>query len=149
MKKSLVVCLLTLFAFAACGQKDQSVAKKAGDKVGQTITDFASGVGKGIDKRLEVSVEVSKELADRGVSATMAKRGGKSKNAVSVYLISQKPLRGKLVGKALDKDGLERGRAVVDATFLADDAKYLSFDFPDEMEPQWVAKYRIDLRQVR
>jgi len=149
MRKPLLACLLALFAFTACGQKDQSVAKKAGDKVGQTITDFASGVGKGIEKRLEVNVEVSKELADRGVSATMAKRGGKGKNAVSVYLISEKPLRAKLIGKALDKEGKEIGRAVVDAVFVADDAKYINFDFPDEMEPQWVASYRIDIRQAR
>jgi hypothetical protein len=145
MRRLLLVSLLAAFAFTACEQKDRSVAKEAGDKVGQTITDFATGVGKGIDKRLTVNVELSKDLSERGLSVTLGKVSGK--RGLSVYLIAQRAFKSRLIAKALDKDGLEIGRSVVDVSFAADDAKYVNFAFQDEMDTQLVAKYVIDIKK--
>ena len=36
--------------------------------MGETLTDFASGVGKGIDRQLAVHVELAPALVEQGVS---------------------------------------------------------------------------------
>jgi hypothetical protein len=65
---------LVLFALVGCSQKgDESVAKQAGGKAGETPADFASGVGNGVDKQSIVQVEITKELTDLGITKTVAK----------------------------------------------------------------------------
>jgi hypothetical protein len=142
---------ISLVVVAGCGKHDESAAKRAGNAVGETVTDFASGIGKGVDKKMTVNVELSKPLSDRGLSKTVAKLAETEKHAhvskgVSVYLIASKPFKSKLVAKALDGDGLEIGRSTVDVDFAADDAKYVNFTFDPQMDRQLVAKYVIDLK---
>jgi hypothetical protein len=147
---------------AGCGSDDESVAKKTGAKVGETLTDFASGVGKGIDKKMMVNVELSKELADQGLSSTIAKAGGIDldrprdpvrpekdlhQSSILVYVIAAKPFKGTLIAKALTKDGQEIGRCPADVEFAADDAKYVTFAFHHDMDTQLVAKYAIDAKK--
>jgi hypothetical protein len=43
MKNAAVVLLL--LAVSGCGKRDESIAKKVGEKVGETATDFATGAG--------------------------------------------------------------------------------------------------------
>ena len=117
-----LACLVTVsLVFAAgCGSDDESVAKRTGTKVGETLTDFAAGMGKGIDKKMVVNVELSKDLADQGLSSTIAKAGGLDtdrphdpvrperdlhQSSILVYVIAAKPFKGTLVAKALTKEG--------------------------------------------
>lgn len=132
-----------------CGRKEESLAKKAGGKVGEVITDFAAGVGKGVDKQMSVNVELVPALAQAGITRTVAKSlaMGASTNGFSVYLVAQRPLKGKLIAKALNKEDQEIGRSLVDVEFVADDAKYVTFTFGKEMDSLLVAKYVVDLRQ--
>jgi hypothetical protein len=149
--KSLVSLLaILLIGFAGCGKRDESLAKQAGSKVGETITDFASGVGKGVDKQMLVTVDLAKPLVEAGVAKTVAKSTGMNPDqprGITVYLTASKPLKAKLVAKALSKDGQEVGRSVVDVEFTADDAKYVTFKFDREMDSQLVDKYLIDLKK--
>ena len=51
MKKIAVFTVACTMLLCSCGKKeDESLAKRAGSKVGRTLTDFASGVGKGIER---------------------------------------------------------------------------------------------------
>jgi len=105
-----------LFLVAGCGKDDESLAKKAGAKVGETLTEFASGVGKGIDKEMAVTVELSQALADAGMTKTIAKAGGldhPNTKTILVYLVAQKPFNSLLIAKALNKEGQELGRSIV------------------------------------
>ncbi len=143
------VILLTL-AIVGCGKSDESLAKRAGSKVGETLTDFASGVGAGVDKKMIVTVELSKALVDAGISRTIAKSGGidhPDAKTMSVYLTSQKPFKATLIAMALNREGLEIGRATADIDLAESDAKYATFAFPGEMDTQLVAKYTIDVRK--
>jgi hypothetical protein len=138
-----------------CGKHDESLAKRAGNTLGEAATDFASGVGKGVDKQMAVNVELSKSLAEKGLSKTVAKLSGPDltnaskplhMRGISVYLIASKPLKSKLIAKALSKEAEEIGRSVVDVDFAADDAKYVDFKFDRQMDSQLVARYVIDLK---
>jgi hypothetical protein len=143
---------ISLVAVAGCGKqdKDESMAKRAGSAVGETVTDFAKGVGKGVDQQMTINVELSKPLRDAGISKTVAKLGGieiAKSRGISVYLIASKPLKSKLVAKALSKEGEEIGRSIVDVDFAADDGKYVNFKFDSQMDSQLVVKYAIDLKK--
>lgn len=146
--KPLAVPLAALVALSlGCG-KEEGRAKRAGQSFGETMTDFAHGVGSGIDNRLQVEVELSPGVVDLGLSKTVAKSAGidDTKKGIAVYFISQKPVNGNLVAKAMNADGEEIGRSVVEVEFSADDAKYVTFRFDKEMDSQLVARYVIDAR---
>jgi hypothetical protein len=140
-----IICLaFVLLVTVGCGKKsDESLAKQAGGKVGETLTDFVSGVGKGVDQQLIVKVEMSKSLADLGLSNTVSKA---IPHGFSIYLVAAKPLKSKLVAKAFDKEGREIGRCVVEVDFAADDAKYVPFTFQDNMDTQLVEKFLLDVK---
>jgi hypothetical protein len=132
-----------------CGKKDESLAKKAGGKVGEVLTDFAAGVGKGVDKQMLVNVELTPAVTQAGITKTVAKSlaMGASTNGFTVYLVAGRALKGQLVAKALNKEDQEVGRAVVAVEFAAEDAKYVTFVFSREMDSLLVAKYVVDVRQ--
>jgi hypothetical protein len=139
--------LVVLMACAGCKDEAGSIAQSAGSKVGETLTDFASGVGEGVDRQLEVTVEPSERFAEFGLSQTVAKSRG-LKQGISVYFIAEKPFNGRMIAKAFNAAGVEIGRSKVDVTFDADDAKYVSFDFDTEMDSQLVERYQIDVRDA-
>lgn len=145
MRLGFAAFALIVAASFGCGDGH---AKKAGQAVGETITDFAQGVGSGIDKRLEVDVELSPEVVDLGLSKTVAKSAGMDgkKKGITVYLLSQKPVTGSLIAKALNGEGAEIGRSVVEVEFAADDAKYVTFHFGNEIDSQLVERYLIDVK---
>ncbi len=140
-----MAALLLVLLVCGCGRREESVAKTAGSKVGETITDFASGVGKGVDKQRMVRVTLSEAVCKQGLSKTISKSG--NGNGITVYFLAASPFKGKLVAKATNKEGQEIGRSVVDVEFSADDAKYVSFPFPEEMDAQLVQEYAVDIKR--
>lgn len=155
MNRFACLAVVSLAVFAGCSKDDESAAKRAGAKVGETLTDFATGVGKGIDKKMMVNVELSKDLTEQGISMTIAKAEGidpakapgEHASTIRVYLIASKPFRATLGAKALTKEGQEIGRSVAEVELAADEAKYVSFVFDEEMDTQLVAKYAIDIKK--
>lgn len=149
MSGKIILLFAILLLAAGCGKKGESVAKTAGNKVGETITDFATGIGKGIDKQMTVNVELSDELVKKGLEKTVAKSTGLDsprEKGISVYFIAKLPFDAKLIAKAINKEGQEIGRSVVDVELSADDAKYVTFMFAPEMDTQLVDKYLISLK---
>lgn len=150
MSRILISLTLALAVFSGCGKHDESSAKRAGGKVGETLTEFASGVGKGIDKQLLVNVELSENLTNQGITKTVSKAIGldqPDKKGITVYFIAQTPFNGTLIAKAMNKEGMETGRSVVDVEFSADDAKYVTFYFDPQMDAQLVDKYVVDIKK--
>lgn len=130
--------------------KEQAVdATKIGQTVGKNVTQFAQGVGAGVDNQLQVEIELSQRLTEAGLSHTVAKQQGSLDNkskSISIYLISKSPLETQLIAKAYNAQNQEIGRATTDAKFAQDDAQYVTFAFPVEMDRQLVTKYSIDSR---
>ncbi len=144
VKKSIVVMALVL-SLAAC-KDDASVSQKAGSAISGTAADFVAGLGEGVDKRMTVILQADPVLASRGLTVTQGKsRGMGSKNA-AVYVVADKPFKGKLVARALDGEGTEIGRSVVEEEFAADDARYVTFTFNEEMDSQLVRTYALSAR---
>lgn len=148
MKRIAAPLAAMLLFQTGCGGEDGS-AKKVGRAVGESMTDFASGVGSGIDKRLEVNVELAPTVAEFGLSKTVSKHAGVDgrEKGLSVYFLAEQPAAVRLVAKALNDAGQEIGRSTVDAEFAADDAKYVTFRFEAELDRQTVAKYVIDAKR--
>ena len=72
---------ITMFGLIAtllvsCGKKDDGIAKKAGEVIGQQVTDFTKGVGKGIDQKMMVVVSLSPQVQALGLTNTVAKSLG-------------------------------------------------------------------------
>ncbi len=146
----LVIAIATL-ALCACGGEDDksgdSIAKKVGSKVGATVTEFASGVGEGVDTKMVVTVEVAPAVTDLGLTYTVAKGQGLEarEKGFIVYFIAERPASGTFIAKALLESGEEIGRSKEAFAFEAEDAKYVTFTFPDEMDSALVHRYVIDL----
>ena len=146
MKRPLAVFVVLLAALACDRKKDETVVKQAGSKVGEALTEFASGVSKGVDNKMVVAVELTPAVTAKGLSRTVAKSlGMDGDKGFSTYIVSKAPFRGTLVARALGGSGEEIGRARQGVSFEKDDAKYVTFKFQPEMDTGLVAKYVIDL----
>lgn len=146
---SFIIVMMGIITLVGCGKSgkdEESVAKKTGAKVGEAVTEFATGMGKGIDKQMTLNAELSPGLKEKGISMTIAK--GDMTKRISVYLIASKPLKAKLIAKAINESGQEIGRSVVDVNFAADDAGYTIFTFHEKMDTQLVKKYFIDIKSI-
>jgi len=144
MKNSIVVVALVL-ALTAC-KDDTSMSQKAGSAISGTAADFLAGLGEGVDKRMNVTLQTDPGLAARGLTVTQGKSRGMGSKDAAVYVVADKPFKGKLVARALDGEGTEIGRAVVEEEFAADDARYVTFTFNEEMDSQLVRTYAVSAR---
>ncbi|MCA9060577.1 MAG: hypothetical protein KDA85_18830, partial [Planctomycetaceae bacterium] len=127
--KQICGCLLLCLVAFGCDAPDEETARKAGTVVGESLTEFASGVGAGVERELEVEAELSPSMIDAGFEVTVSRSKGLS-GGITLYLLSAKAYHGKLRARALAEDGKEIGRASADVDFAADDAKYVEFLFP-------------------
>jgi hypothetical protein len=97
----------------------------------------ASPVGGGI----HVTAMPGMTIAHRSAPTTPKGSG------FAVYFTAASAFQGKLIAKAMDKEGAEIGRSAVEVEFSADDAKYVSFTFADEMDAHLVKEYLIDIKK--
>ncbi|MBH1433456.1 hypothetical protein I5U42_19365 [Stenotrophomonas maltophilia] len=144
MNKVIVVMVLAL-GLAAC-KDDTSVSQKAGSAISGTAADFVAGLGEGVDKRMSVTLQADPGLAARGLTVTLGKSRGMGSKDAAVYVVADKAFKGKLVARALDADGTEIGRAAAEVEFAADDARYVTFQFNEEMDSQLVRSYAVAAR---
>ena len=145
MKYITTISLLAA-VLVGCGKKEDSIAKKAGETVGQQLTDFTKGVGKGIDQKMMVQISLNPQVQAIGLTNTIAKSLGMgSTNGISIYLIASQSVSNTLVARALNAEGVEVGRARKLVIMQKDDANYVTFNFADEMDTGMVKKYEIGL----
>jgi hypothetical protein len=151
MVRASLVSLVIGLILCGCGGKesDESLAKRAGNKLGQSMTDFASGVGGGVDQKLMVDVTLSDELTEKGFTKTVAKSLGVDLNkGITVYLIAGQPYEGGLMAKVLNAEDQEVGRSLVRVKFEADDAQYVEFAFRREVDMQLAKRFTIEAREM-
>ncbi len=143
-----VTCILT--ATAGCSDSGTD-AGSIGHSIGENVTEFAQGVGSGVDNQLKVDIQLSEELTATGLTHTVAKQQtslNQPDKSISIYFLASQPLEAQLVAKAFNSDDQEIGRASAEVQFQTDDAQYVSFTFPPEMDRQTVVKYTIDSRNI-
>ena len=144
--KYLTMIGLVAALVAGCGKKEDGIAKKVGETIGQQATDFAKGVGRGIEQKMMVQVSLTSQLKALGLTNTIAKSLGMgSTNSISVYLIASQTISNTLVARALNPDGIEVGRAKAPVAMEKDDAAYVTFTFGDQMDSGMVRRYEIGL----
>jgi hypothetical protein len=144
MNRTIMVIALAL-GLVAC-KDDTSVSQKAGSAISGTAADFVAGLGEGVDKRMNVTLQADPGLAARGLTITLGKSRGMGSKEAAVYVVADKAFNGKLVARALDAEGSEIGRASADVEFAADDARYVTFQFNEEMDSQLVRSYAVAAR---
>ena len=139
-------CLVVSISLLGCSGNSQPDAEAMGKAIGQNVTEFAQGVGSGVDTQLQVTIELSPELTKAGLSHTIAKQKTSledTQKAISVYFLSAQALSCTLTAKAYNADNQEIGRATSDVQFAQDDAQYIAFTFPPDMDRQTVKVYKI------
>ncbi len=148
MNKTLlsIGALALVVALSACGGEKKSLSQRAGSVISGSAADFVAGVGEGVDRRMNIDLDVDPEMQAKGLSVTFGKSRGVGSKDASVYVTAANPFEGKLLAKALDVDGVEIGRSVIEVSFEADDAQYVNFTFNDEMDSQMVRKYALSVR---
>ncbi|WP_146260350.1 hypothetical protein [Stenotrophomonas maltophilia] len=140
-----IVAMVMALGLAAC-KDDTSVSQKAGSAISGTAADFVAGLGEGVDKRMNVTLQADPGLAAHGLTVTLGKSRGMGSKEAAVYVVADKAFKGKLVARALDADGTEIGRAAAEVEFAADDARYVTFQFNEEMDSQLVRTYAVVAR---
>lgn len=147
MKRIITLLITTALFVIGCGKQADKLADKAGQTVGQHLTDFTKGVGKGIDQKMMVEVTVKPEVYALGLTNTFAKSLGldEYKKGFSVYFIASQNVSNTLVAKAFNAEGLEIGRTKKEVVMQKDDATYVVFLFASEMDSQLVHQYMISL----
>lgn len=129
-----------------CRKKEDSIAKRVGEVLGQQATDFTKGVGKGIDQQMMVQVSLTLQAQVLGLTNTIAKSLGiGSTNGISIYFIASQSVSNILVARALNANGVEVGRAKKLVVMQKDDATYVTFNFEDQMDTAMVKRYEIGL----
>jgi poly-gamma-glutamate capsule biosynthesis protein CapA/YwtB (metallophosphatase superfamily) len=95
---------------------------------------------------MKIEITLNQEVQNLWISKTIAKatKIGSTKK-ISVYLISTKEFSGKFLIKAFDKDNQEIGRSKTDVVFWKDDAKYINFEFTNEIDMNLVKFYEISI----
>ena len=144
--KSITIISLPAALLVGCGKKDDSIAKTAGEVIGQQVTDFTKGVGKGIDQQRMIQVSLSPQVQVLGLTNTIAKSLGiGSTNGIAVYFIASRSVSNTLVAGALNASGVEMGRARKLVAMQKDDATYVTFNFDEQMDTGMVKRYEIGL----
>jgi hypothetical protein len=147
MKRNITILSILTAMLIGCGKQGDTLADKAGDAVGQHLTEFTKGIGKGIDKQMLVDVAVKPEVYALGLTNTFAKSLGldEHKKGFTVYFIASQSVSNTLVVRAFNADGLEIGRTKQQIVMEKDDAKYVTFEFDSQMDSQLVKQYGIGL----
>lgn len=146
MKKFSSLLISVLF-LVGCEDKRTDISDKAGETVGEHITEFTRSIGKGIDKKLMVKVSLSPEVEGLGLTHTTAKAVDMDmgRKRITVYFIASKDVDVTLKGHAFNSDDAEIGRCKTPVKLAKEDAGYFVFEFPEEMDSMTVKEYRISL----
>ncbi len=146
--KIIRISLLCSLLVAACDKKPTTdAASKAGETVGEQLTEFTRSIGKGIDTKMMAKLTLDAAVTELGLSYTTAKALDMSahKRGITVYFIASKDVDTTLRAVAVNGDDAEIGRSKAPVKLAKDEAAYITFEFPDEMDSMSVKEYRLGL----
>jgi glycine cleavage system regulatory protein len=150
MKGSIALPLVSLslaaFLSAGCGKGSDCGLKKAGEKVEDALK-----IKINVERQTPFKAELSADAKAAGLSMNIARplpQGENAKAGFCAYVLTaDKSLSGQLLAKALDKKGMEIGRAVCELEMGKDDARYFNFWFQPEMDSRKVDSFVIDYKK--
>jgi hypothetical protein len=131
----IVIFIAILTMFSSCDwakQKAKNTVHKTGEVVAEAGSEFADGVKKGVSNSFSNMAIVTDSLSLKGVRLGKIAVNGTdstSDNVFSAYIIFEKGFDGKITAKALDKEGIEFGRAFCMIKVTPGDAGYFDFRF--------------------
>ena len=128
LKHVAILGLLTVLLMGC--DKDDRIALKAGEKIGQQVTDFTKGIGKGMDQKIVVQVALSPEVLALGLTNTIAQSVSGLYEITAGSYSECCGLAGTLVDVELPnvsqkyvKFSVDPGGHAASMTFLAEDAR--------------------------
>ena len=121
------------------GAKD--ALNTGGQIAGTAAGEVLEGVATGVEKTWDVTVELDPTLTARGIS--MGRTSVTSDNQISVYLIAEKAITDTLTAVALEKDGVESGRAQVVVALEAGSSNYFDIQFQERTDLKRKSTVRI------
>lgn len=148
--KYLLIIPVSLLILSCTRAKEnaKAIINQSGEVVGKSAGEFVEGVSEGIEKTLERDLIISEKLKAQGIETGKIviadDQSGNSNNVLTVYVIFNKDFKGKMTAKVEDKTGRESGRANVEATAKAGDAKYLDFVFDPRTYIDVKSKINVD-----
>ncbi len=136
MKQLIILAITTIFLFTFCSrikEKTKNVLNKGGETVGKSATEFFEGVSEGVDKTLQCEIRLSEGLKECGLKtgkySIEKDTNSVNRNLLTIYLIFEKDFKKKITVKALDKNGLEIGRANLPIEMKSGQTGYFDFQF--------------------
>ncbi|MEA4862639.1 MAG: hypothetical protein AB7F40_11580 [Victivallaceae bacterium] len=145
MRQMIVISVIAAMILTfGCG--DESVSKKAGKTVGNSLREFGEGAGSAMADKQNISL-VTSDAFDKAFEFTVARSNGnfESGNTIEIYIITKVPGNYTLRLKAKNSYGNEVGRATVSQEFKPDSAGYVNFEFPKEMGFDEAKIYQMDI----
>lgn len=146
-----LICAGALFLTVGCGDSKETMATKLGKMVGRTTRDFGKGVGKELlplqsvdvipsDSFLEAKLSVNPGEFKTTPSISSENNQG---DILTVYVLSAAECKGHLDLRAYNEEDKEIGRSKHNIEFTSDDAQYLDFTFPKQMQRSRVKSFKI------
>lgn len=144
---NIVLCFALTLSFNLFADSD-SVAGKFGSTIRETFGDIKDGFSTKGEERDLLNVELIDNDNLKNLTINSAKNASfldvGLNNGITCYIVSTKPFNGKLVARALDKNGVELGFSEQIVFLDENKGKELVFDFPRALKTELVDKYIID-----
>lgn len=125
-----IAALIAFTASVSCDRAREG-AKEAlnsgGEIAGKAASEVLEGVATGVEETWDVTVELDPALKEGGLS--LGRTTVLTDNSMSVYLIAEHAINDTLQAIAVDKDGLEAGRATVIVVLEPGMANYFDLGF--------------------
>ena len=126
-----MIAALAIFAGCSCNSSKKRISQ-TGEKVGEVVGEFFTGVGKGVDKDYQVKIQISTKLKEQGLSfgkISISNDTIGKDNLMSVYIIFEKEYHGALTARVLDVKKLEMGRFKLNLSGKSGQAAFYDFHF--------------------
>ena len=144
---------ILLIALGGCSRaKDsaktaaKSAASRSGQIVGEHVGAFFAGVGEGVEKIIcDYGIELEGgAITQANVSVSLVRKTS-GESALSLYVLNEKPLSGKLQIRFVTSDGREIGRGTAELKRDADGAGYVRVPIDADMPTELVSTLMLSL----
>jgi hypothetical protein len=131
-KLSLTSFAVLLLLLSACRCSVKEKVNKVGEKAGEIAGEAVQGVTSGVENAFRVDINLSEALQKQGISlgkVLLSHDKDAVDNVMSVYMIFDRDFTGEVMIKVADGKNLEMGRAKMQLSAKAGEAKYFDFHF--------------------
>ncbi|WP_392560057.1 hypothetical protein [Orbus mooreae] len=103
-----------------------------------------------IAEKVTIPIDITNSISTAGLRITRTtEKAEYNRFSLVSYIIADNNFNGRLIAKALDSKNREIGRGVVTVELLEDDAQEFTFNFPQGMNVENVAKITIEEKEKK